>query len=268
MASQQITLTEHQLTYYETFGFIALWGVLTEEELGAIDAEFERGLAAAHRHSPDVGASEQLQWSNLSPDFPVIASLLEDPRICGVAEQLIGEDAIPTFSNSNRWVTDTGWHPDTPHTNLKGVKIACYLQSVDGESGALRFVPGSHKSLLNGEVASLIEETKPDLREVPAHICESEPGDIIAFDNRLYHAAAGTSADKRQITMNFVESAKSPAAENELHDLGGLLRSQYIRLNAPQPIFAPAWAANPGGSARRQRSIDWLRSVGLLESAA
>ena len=268
MTDQQISLTEHQLTHYATFGFITLRGVLTRDELDAIDDEFDRGLEAAHRHSPDVGSSQQLQWSNLRPEFPVITGLLEDSRISGVAEQLVGDDAIPVFSNGNRWVTDTGWHPDTPHTSLKGVKIACYLQRVDGESGALRFVPGSHKSILNGEVAALLEETKPELRDVPAHICESEPGDIIAFDNRLYHAAAGTSTDKRQFTMNFVESAKSQAAETELHDLGDILRKQYARLNAPLPIFAPEWAANPSGNARRQRSIDWLRSVGLVESAA
>ena len=268
MTDQQITLTEHQLTHYDTFGFITLRGVLTRDELGAIDVEFARGLEAAHRNSPDVGLSTQLQWSNLNPEFPAIAGLMEDPRICGVAEQLVGEDAIPIFSNGNRWVTDTGWHPDTPHTSLKGVKIACYLQPVDGGNGALRVVPGSHKSLLNGEVAALLEEVKPELRDVPAHVIESEPGDIIAFDNRLYHAAAGTSADKHQLTMNFVECAKSQAAETELHDLGDILRKQYARLNAPLPIFAPEWAANPGGNVRRQRSVDWLKSVGLVESAA
>lgn len=267
MDTEKITLTEHQLTYYETFGFIVLRGVLTQEELSAINVEFERGLEAAHRYNPGIESSRQLRWSNLSPDFPVTASLLEDSRICGVAEQLIGEDAVPIFSNGNRWVTDTGWHSDTQHTSLRGVKIACYLQPVDGESGALRFVPGSHKSQLNSELASLLEEMKPDLRDVPAHICESEPGDIIAFDNRLYHAAAGTSTDKRQLTMNFVEHAKSPAAEKEFHELGDILRNQYSRLNAPLPFFAFEWAANSKGNARRQRTIDWLRSVGLLEGA-
>lgn len=264
MDTKEITLTEQQLTYYQTFGFIVLKGVLTQDEMEGINAEFAVGLEAAHRHNPGVGWSRQFQWSNLGPGFPIIASLLEDSRICGVAEQLVGEDAIPTFSNGNRWVTDTGWHPDTPHTSLKGVKIACYLQPVDGDSGALRFVPGSHKSLLNSEVAALLKETETPIRDVPAHICESEPGDIIAFDNRLYHASAGTSTDKRQLTMNFVETAKNPAAKKEFKEVGGILRSQYTRLNVQWPLFSPEWAANPSRNLRRQRIIDWLRSEGLL----
>ncbi|MCL0099714.1 hypothetical protein M1O55_02455 [Dehalococcoidia bacterium] len=124
-----MTLTKQQLTYYHTFGFIVLKGILTPDEMNDINAEFAVGLEAAHRYNPGVGWSRQFQWSNLGPGFPVIANLLEDSRICGLAEQLIGKDAIPTFSNGNRWVTDTGWHPDTPHTSLKGVKIACLIST-------------------------------------------------------------------------------------------------------------------------------------------
>ena len=210
----------------------------------------------------------QIQWSNLSPGYPLIAGLIEDSRICGVAEQLLGEGAIPVFSNANRWVTDTGWHPDTPHTHLRGVKFACYLQPVGGETGALRFVPGSHKRLLNGEGARFLSEADPAIRDVPAHVCESEPGDVIAFDNRLYHSAAGSSADKRQLTMNFVESPKSPAAKREFRELGDILRKQYERTNAPPPYFSKEWAANPDSNPRRQRMIDWLDAVGLLGHTA
>ena len=264
MQAQKSTLTESQHKQYEVFGFLVLRSVLSRDELEVIGAEFERGLDAAHSHNPDVGSSRQLQWSNLSGAFPTIAALLEDSRICGVAEQLLGESATPTFSNANRWVTDTGWHRDTPHTNLRGVKIACYLQPVDGESGALRFVPGSHEPSLNGEVDAFLSKTLPDLRDVPAHICESEPGDVIAFDNRLYHAAVGSSADKRQLTMNFVERPVTPEGKVELADLGNLLRAQYARLNAPTPLFGDEWVANPEGNSRRQRIIDLLRSVGML----
>ena len=118
--------------------------------------------------------------------------------------------------------------------------------------------------MLNGEVASLLGEVEPSIREVPAHICEPEPGDIIAFDNRLYHAAAGTSTDKRQLTMNFVESPKNIAAKKEFAEVGDILRSQYARLNVQHPLFASEWAANPRGNPRRQRMIDWLHSESLL----
>ena len=177
---------------------------------------------------------------------------------------MIGDDAIPVFSNSNRWVTNTPWHPDTPYVDLKGVKIACYLQSVRSDSGALRFVPGSHKSEFNEEVSALLKRSNPDLNDVPSYVCDSDPGDIIAFDNRLYNAAIGTSEDKRQLTMNFVETPKTKKAEKENQDLKMVSIKQYANTKAPPPHFAPEWAANPSGNERRQRSVDWLKSVGLI----
>ena len=259
-----IKLTSFQLAHYKTFGFIQIKSVLKENELKAINSEFEAGLKAARQNSPNVKDSAQLQWSNFKPEFPVTSGLIEDSRICGVAEQLIGDDAIPVFSNSNRWVTNTPWHPDTPYVNLKGVKIACYLQSVRSDSGALRFVPGSHKPEFNEEIFTLLKELNPDLNELPSHVCDSDPGDIIAFDNRLYHAAIGTSEDKRQLTMNFVETPKTENAEKENQDLGVVSTKQYANTNAFPPHYAPEWAANPSGNERRQRSVDWLKSVGLI----
>lgn len=257
-------LTSFQLTHYKTFGFIRIKEVLNENELKVINSEFADGLEAAHKYNPGVGASAQLQWSNLKPEFPFIASLIEDSRICGVAEQLIGDDAIPVFSNSNRWVANTPWHPDTPYLELKGVKIACYLQSVRSNSGAIRFVPGSHKSEFNEEISALLKQSNPDLKDVPSYVCDSDPGDIIAFDNRLYHSAIGTSEDKRQLTMNFIETPKTTNAEKENQDLKAVSIKQYSNTNAPPPHYAPEWVANLSGNDRRQRSIDWLKSVGLI----
>ena len=261
--AEQVKLTEHQTAHYETFGFLVLRRVLSGDELKAIDAEFQRGLDAAHRFNPDAGESRQLQWSNVGASYPVMAGLIEDSRICGVAEQLLGDGAIPMFSNSNRWVADTAWHPDTPCTNLRGVKLACYLQPVDGDNGALRVIPGSHKSPLNSEVAGFLSGGGVASRDVPAHVCESEPGDVIAFDNRLYHAAAGSSTDKRQFTMNFLESPRSAAAEHELIELGDVLRRQYKKTNVPPRYFAEEWVANPDENPRRQRMVEWLRAVGI-----
>ena len=257
-------LTAQQLVEYETFGFLVLRSVLGGDQLAAINAEYDRGLAAAQAHDPDVGTSRMLQWSNLSPEYPAIAGLIEDPRVCGVAEQLLGENVAPMFSNSNRWVTDTAWHPDLPVTKLQGLKIACYLQPVDGSNGALRVIPGSHREALNEAVERFLGRFDAAISDIPAHVCESEPGDIIAFDNRLYHAASGTVAGKRQLTMGFVETARTLEAENESHQTAALLLAQYQKTNAITPYFHSDWVANSNRNPRRQRSIDWLRERGAI----
>ena len=257
-------LTSFQLAHYKTFGFIQIKSVLKENELKAINSEFEAGLKAARQNSPNVKDSAQLQWSNFKPEFPVTSGLIEDSRICGVAEQLIGKDAIPVFSNGNRWVANTAWHPDSPNVEIKCVKIACYLQSVRSDSGALRFIPGSHKPALNQEINTLLKESNPDLNNVPSHICDSEPGDIIAFDNRLYHAAIGTSKDKRQLTMNFMQTPKTDNAHIESKNLAAQIIEVYNLTKAPTPYYAPQWTANPSGNERRQRSVNWLKSMNLV----
>ena len=85
-----LKLTDFQLAHYKTFGFIQLKSVLNDDELKTINSEFESGLQAARENSPKIEDSAQLQWSTLKPEFPVTAGLIEDSRICGVAEQLIG----------------------------------------------------------------------------------------------------------------------------------------------------------------------------------
>jgi hypothetical protein len=259
-----LNLTDFQLAHYKTFGFIQIKSVLNDNELKTINSEFESGLQAARKNSPKVEDGLPLQWSTLKPEFPVTSGLIEDPRICGVAEQLIGKDAIPVFSNGNRWVANTSWHPDSPNVELRCVKIACYLQSVRSDSGALRFIPGSHKAELNQEITDLLNDSNPDLNDVPSHICNSEPGDIIAFDNRLYHAAIGTSKDKRQLTMNFMQTPKTNTAQTESKNLANQIVEVYNLTKAPTPFYSPEWAANPSGNESRQRSVDWLKSMNLV----
>ena len=69
-------LTSFQLAHYKTFGFIQLKGILQDDELKTINSEFAKGLEAAHKYNPNVGASAQLQWSNLKPEFPFIVAFL------------------------------------------------------------------------------------------------------------------------------------------------------------------------------------------------
>ena len=38
-------------------------------------------------------------------------------------------------------------------------------------------------------------------------------------------------------------------------------------LDSPGAAYHPHWVANPGGSPRRQRWIDWLREYGFIEAA-
>ena len=86
--------------------------MLTEDELKIINKEFEKGYAKKDKSQIIAGARVQLNWSNLESHSPYIASLLEDSRFYGIAQQLFGEDVIGTNSNSNLYSGDRSpWHP-------------------------------------------------------------------------------------------------------------------------------------------------------------
>jgi ectoine hydroxylase-related dioxygenase (phytanoyl-CoA dioxygenase family) len=96
------------------------------------------------------------------------------------------------------------------------VKIAFYLDPVRRETGALRVIPGSHRLELDrweGRSAS----DAPNLwgiaeEQVPSVALESDPGDMVVFDQRLMHAAFGGGRRRRMFTLNLHAECKTPTA--------------------------------------------------------
>ena len=266
-------LTEQQITHFQTSGFLILRDAFSPDELELINAEFERGLTAAYRHAPFDGARRH--WVQMmGPETPFFAALLEDPRFCEAAEQFYGEDVIGMGSAANRYISNTRWHADTGSIDQYGVKFAHYLQPVDANSGALRVIPGSHKNPLHDELRHHSEcqgmSLLDPILDVPAYVCESEPGDVVAFDLRLWHASWGGHTDRRMCTLVYYNNPRT--AEEE-----AATRAQAIR-NADQGTrkfelpssldrcIMTHWIANREASEKRQRWINRRRELGLFPS--
>ena len=266
-------LTQDQLVQFDTFGFIVLGGVLGQDELEAIEADFDTGLAIAERETARVGVQGQLNWSNLRPDTPVLASLLEDDRFLTAADQVLGERTVGSFSNSNSFSGKiTKWHPDANEAHWHGIKFGFYLQPLDGDSGALRLIPGSHKDPLHTAINRIeMKETVdggPDGRglaveDVPAYVARSKPGDVVLFDNHTWHGSYGGGEDRRLCTLGYFASPSSPeeeaAARRHAENEGGLKRRH------PLLRRHDAWIANPDGNPVRQQWIDTLGRYGFLD---
>jgi hypothetical protein len=183
-------------------------------------------------------------------DTPFLASLLEDPRFCEAAEQLYGDDVFGIASDINRYVGDTHWHPDTGSIHQYGVKFAYYLQPVGAENGALRVIPGSHKQPFHDELRQKMSELELGIRDVPAYVFESEPGDAIAFDVRCWHASWGGGIDRWMCVLVYYNNPKTPEEEEAT-------RKQIIG----NGIDYVPWAANAEGNPRRKRWIDRMREL-------
>ena len=89
------------------------------------------------------------KWQAVQPFFerrPFLHSLIIDPRILGIAEGLLGPDIFLDVTEGNLHVGDTPWHGGGNDAEiLPHVKIGFYLEPLTRETGALRFIPGSHR---------------------------------------------------------------------------------------------------------------------------
>ena len=262
-------LTDQQFDHYNTFGFVVLRQALSPDELATIEVEYEDGLNAAYAHKPFDGSKRH--WTNtLGAETPFMASLLEDARFHKTAQQLYGEDVLGMGADANRYVGHTSWHPDhnaDPKKDCYGIKFAYYLDPVGARSGALRIVPGSHKFPLHQEVGNTIRRCGLEIQDVPSYVCESMPGDVVAFDLRLWHASWGGAAGRRMCTFVYYHNPRG--AEEEAATRNRAARSvkataQYDRPN--DPLYPPHWLANHNGSPLRQRWIQRLGELGFLDS--
>ena len=266
-------LTEQQIMHFQTFGFLILRDLFSSDELDVINAEFERTLTADYRHAPFDGTRRH--WRPMmGPETPFFASLLEDSRFCEAAEQLYGEDVIGMVSDGIRYISNTRWHADTATIHHYGVKFAHYLQPLDGNSGALRVISGSHKNPLHDALRHNRECQGMSLLEpifdVPAYICESGPGDVVAFDIRLWHASWGGSQGRRMCTLVYYNNPKTPEEKEAMRgqairNTDAATRKFQLRSSTHRSIMKH-WIANSEASEKRQGWINRRRELGLFPS--
>ena len=203
-------LTEQQVRYFETFGFIKLPGLFADEA-GTIIDRFE-AIWVAHGGGHDWKSHDYQQRSLLLQFIDqdeYLSALLDDPRIEGTIASLLGDDFNYTGGSGNYYVGDTRWHSDI-YTAPKytSVKLAFYLDPLTKDTGCLRFIPGSHHY---GD--SFADALQPDAQQrqlwgvagpdIPAVAIETQPGDVVIFNQGTKHASFGGSERRRMMTMNF-----------------------------------------------------------------
>lgn len=257
-------LTEQQINYFNTFGFIVLRQVFTSDELNTINSEVIQRMETAYQHLPFDGTRRH--WvPMLEKETPFFANLLEDPRFYETAEQLYGDDVFGITSDANRYVGDTKWHPDTRSAHQYGIKFAFYLKPVGAKTGALRVIPGSHQQPFHDELRQARAENRLDLAEVPAYICNSEPGDVVAFDLRLWHASLGGGSDRRMCTLVYYNNPKNEDEDRETREQAKSNTETIAKFGLnPTPIYTSHWLSNPTKNPRRQRWINQMRALGFF----
>ena len=154
------------------------------------------------------------------------------------------------------------------------MKFGFYLDPLDADDGALRLIPGSHRSPLHDELFAMglkgddsayLRDAGLAVVDVPCLRLGVRTGRRGRLQHRTWHASWGGSADRRQVTIVYYKNA-GDAREEELSYESARL-SKTLRSNDDRrgPLYPPTWLANPNNNPTRQHWIDWLGKYGYLE---
>ena len=104
---------------------------------------------------------------------------------------------------------------------------------------------------------------------MPAYACDSNPGDVVAFDVRCWHASHGGATGRRMCTSVYYNNPKGPAQEKATRKRGSDSKEVTAHFGRPgQSAYPDEWLANPEGSPKRQRWLERMAELGYFELPA
>ena len=226
-----IRLNQQQLNFFDTFGYLALPGLLADC-IDEITDAFEQVWAergGGHAGQPHDGQRRSCIVPFID-QHERLCALLDDPRIEGLLASLLGDDFNYSSSDGNYYAGDTQWHSDGYQKEVRHVKIAFYLDDLTRDTGCLRVIPGSHRR--GDQYAEALEAHARQSHaqwglagdQVPAVALEIVRGDIVVFQHNLKHAAFGGGGRRRMFTINCMVRVPDGQIDLVKQDLAGLAR--------------------------------------------
>jgi ectoine hydroxylase-related dioxygenase (phytanoyl-CoA dioxygenase family) len=228
-------LTVQQLNHFEVFGFLVWRDAFSPDEIASISGQFDDALSQDRQGREFPGDKRQGVVGFLE-QREGLRHLVEDDRIYLTVEQLLGPDFVWIGSDGNLYVGDTRWHPDNSEP-YRRLKVAFYLDPVTKETGCLRVIPGSHMPELATRLKDRWPKEDPSESpygvmgsQIPYFPLESRPGDIVFFNQGLFHSSYGGKTGRRMFTLNF---GAKPRAEA---DYDNLRRTYQLNVQSTQDM--------------------------------
>jgi len=217
-------------------GVVVLRGAV---DPAALSDEVDRSLAEGVRGSftsPQGGGITGAYVPMMVRRTAVSLSLLD--RFAAPAAALLGRPVLPVRAKGTRYAAGAGWHRDSVRP-VASVGFVCYLEPLTGDRGALRVQPGSHRAGWDDDV-ELSVDVEPGL------VIETDPGDVVCFDEHLLHASTG-GRDRRQWRVDYVEDPDGPEAFAAVE--------AYLAA-----LFSPDWDGGYDVDAYPSYDADWRAS--------
>lgn len=198
----------------------------------ALRREIHAALEDARPMALRSGVAQVRYLPLMSPTIAPLGVALAD-ALWPVAEALLGRRAIPVRAKGMIYEGPTTWHRDS-ELALPTLGFLAYLEPLRAHDSALRVLPGSHRAQPEAAIAARLVDltaraSPATIDDEPGVPMESEPGDLLALDERLWHASAGTGA-RTQWRIDFLAEPRDDA---EL----ALARGYVARiLGGPPPV--------------------------------
>jgi len=225
------TLDKEMIETFHRDGFVRINQVFTPEEMGEIDAAFERLYQVAEQAArlPRNGAGIVDNGSRFTfgadNNFvrhiafcgnvePMLLKFGRDPSLLAIAAALLGSDEMDHLINQAHYkrpgsAVTFDWHQDSSHRGVQGgnfvdlngrgsyVQIALAVDDATPENGPLQFIPGSNR--LGHLGASLLEKIDVSAKVAPL----LKRGDVVAFGPYTAHGSEANRSDRsRRVFIN------------------------------------------------------------------
>jgi hypothetical protein len=145
---------------------------------------------------------------------------------------------------------------------VASIGVAAYLEPLGADSGALRVLPGSHRPEF-GDALGTLEAAGMAADALPSHVIATEPGDLIFFDEHLFHASGGGGI-RRQWRVDYLrDPVTTEAVDHARAYFAGIYPPDWDgRYDVDQyPTYGPDWRASG------QPWVARLEALGVYELA-
>lgn len=191
------------------FGFAVLRAVVEPASLGE---ELDRALAEGTRGAEPRYGSAGIGFRYvpmMTARTPL--SLAQLDSFHESAATLLGGPTLVAQAKGTQYFGGADWHTDCT-CGIGSVGFVSYLEPLSADTGALQVLAGSRRPEYGAAVARHLSGEPPDgddgrraawMASLPSFAVETDPGDVIVFDEHLFHASFhGT--DRRQWRVDFV----------------------------------------------------------------
>ena len=206
-------LDAEQLSFYDANGYILIPGLLEPAEAAALHAEMH-AIAGQEGHSDATWASVRGQGTAITHCHDVhfrsalVTRILCDPRLTGVAQDLIGPNVQLHHNKMFIKPPEKGSpfpmhqdYPYFPHRDHSMIAVILHLDDAPVEKGCLCVYPGTHKL---GPLPAHGADHHVAIDEYPiagATPIPAKAGDAVFFHYLTVHGSGPNRSDEPRTTL-------------------------------------------------------------------